>query len=286
MVIILFSGLAFVSNVQASTPVSGTLTSDITWTKANSPYYFTGNVAVVTNVTLTIAPGVTVNFGNYNLEVNGTLIARGTISDKIVFLNNSTNVFFTRQIMFTRYSTSWNEQSGQGCIIENAKLKSISIIINNASPKIDNNEIDTTILISGGSPIITNNNMTLRSDGINIMNSSPVISHNTLRGNGFAMGIYGSGNVTISKNIISKFNTGIKVYSGAYQITENSITDCYTGIEVGTGAMATIQKNLINNNGQNGFPEAAATLIAILLLTIRLESITPLLDQSLTITIS
>ena len=77
MVIIVLSGLTLVSDVHAFTPVSGTLTSDVTWTKANSPYNFTGTVFVASGVTLTIEPGVTVNLGNYFLHVNGTLIAKG-----------------------------------------------------------------------------------------------------------------------------------------------------------------------------------------------------------------
>ena len=247
----LLSGLIFVSDAHAFTPVSGILTSDVTWTKANSPYNFTGNVFVASGVTLTIESGVTVNLNNYYLDVNGTLNARGISSDKIVFQTNST-YSFTRQISFTRYSKGWDEQTGQGCIIENAVLKSIVIIINGASPKIANNEIDTTIFISSGSPIVTNNKLNLHSNGINVMGGSPIISSNTLSGTGFAMGIFGSGNVTLSNNKISKFSTGIKIYSGNYVISENSIIECSNGIEVGVGVMATIQKNLINNNIQYG----------------------------------
>ena len=254
----LLSGLIFVSDAHAFTPVSGILTSDVTWTKANSPYYFTGNVIVASGVTLTIEPGVTVNLGNYYLDVNGTLNARGISSDKIVFQTNSTYSFFTRQITFTRYSKGWDEQTGQGCIIENAVLKSIVILINGASPKIANSETDNGILISSGSPIVTNNNLNLQNNGINIMGGSPIISSNTLSGTGFAMGIFGSGNVTLSNNKISKFSTGIKIYSGNYVIIENSITECSNGIEVGVGVMATIQKNLINNNIHYGISGGSA----------------------------
>jgi hypothetical protein len=253
----LLSGLIFVSDVHAFTTVNGTLTSDVTWTKANSPYNFTGNVFVASGGTLTIEPGVIVNFNNYFLDVNGTLNARGVSSDKIVFQTNSAYSFITRQITFTRYSKGWDEQTGQGCIIEYADLKSIVIIIN-ASPKIANNEIDTTIFISSGSPIVTNNKLNLYSNGINVMGGSPIISSNTLSGFGSAMGIFGSGNVTLSNNKISKFSTGIKIYSGNYLISENSIIECSKGIEVGVGVTATIQKNLINNNTQYGISGGSA----------------------------
>src|SRR3990172_10271824 len=50
-----------VKNSIADTSVSGYITSDTTWTKANSPYV-AGNVIVNSGVTLTIEQGVTVKF--------------------------------------------------------------------------------------------------------------------------------------------------------------------------------------------------------------------------------
>jgi len=46
--------------VAAATNVSGTISTNTTWTAANSPYVMTGNVTVNAGVTLTIEPGVTV----------------------------------------------------------------------------------------------------------------------------------------------------------------------------------------------------------------------------------
>ena len=44
----------------ADTNVSGNIESDITWTQVNSPYIVTGNVTVLTGVTLTVDDNVTV----------------------------------------------------------------------------------------------------------------------------------------------------------------------------------------------------------------------------------
>lgn len=70
--------------LSAQTNVSGILTANTTWTKAQSPYTLTGNVGVQSGVTLTIEPGVVVK-GNYSLQVKGTLIAKGTAGDSVYF---------------------------------------------------------------------------------------------------------------------------------------------------------------------------------------------------------
>ncbi len=72
----------------SSTPVCGTLTSDSTWSLANSPYdVCASGVIVNAGVTLTIEPGVTAQFeqgvGN-KLIVLGTLNANGTVTQPIL----------------------------------------------------------------------------------------------------------------------------------------------------------------------------------------------------------
>ena len=59
---------------QSGTNVSYIIGTDTTWTQANGPYNFIGNVLVNNGVTLTIAEDTMVNFNSYYLRVNGTLI--------------------------------------------------------------------------------------------------------------------------------------------------------------------------------------------------------------------
>jgi len=116
---ILVNTLPF-GTVQAST-TTGIITSDTTWTKANSPYILTGAVAVNSGVTLTVESGVTVNLNDYYIRVNGTLTARGSDNDKIYFNGGS--------VMFTSVSNGWDEQTGSGSILENTVTDSLAVSI-------------------------------------------------------------------------------------------------------------------------------------------------------------
>jgi hypothetical protein len=250
-------GLAFVGSiyfgtVHASTNVIGIITSDSTWTKAGSPYTLTGPVGVSNGVTLIIEAGTTVNLNNYYITVNGTLRAVGNNADKIQ-INGG-------EIVFSQSSSSWNEQTGSGSIIENAILTSDSTAIEiwNMSPKINRNSIVGSIFAHGASPyipggteavpIISNN--IIRKSGYNVAiqsSVSPSITNNTIRG-GIISG--GHGSTVISNNIIEG--------DGEYGIEAGSVPDyisnnIISGFDIGIGAHIStiIERNIIVNN-QNG----------------------------------
>jgi parallel beta-helix repeat protein len=252
--------------VYASTEVGGTLGSDNRWTKANSPYSLIGPILVSEEVTLTVEPGVTVNFNGYYIRVNGTLVARGSSTNKIYFKDGSKPPNWA--IAFTSSSSDWNEQSGSGSIIENAVLNSTGISITDAYPKISNNSISAgnAIDIFGGSPVISNNTI----DGnIGVHYASPIIRDNFITGeisassswgltvisnNQIRDGGHGSGigiscsNSYISDNIISGFRkTGIMTYPNS-TIVRNLIINCQTGIDLWTYSSPTIRYNTIANN--------------------------------------
>ena len=254
--IFLFGTVHF-STAQNGTNVNGIINSDTTWTQTNSPYTFTGPVSINAGVTLTIQPGVTVNIGTYYLQVNGTITAKGTSSNTITINGNSTVIsgypgyvntgISGYEIIFDFPSSSWNEQTGTGCIIQNANLNYVPIEIDQASPKIDGNifsfnqsanSYQDAIDVSAGSPIISNNTITMNgsgkvTNGISVTASSlqtlqtaasPTISNNKILGiNTIGYGIYSLGNASILKNSISGWQMGISSVNDFFTLTNNTI---------------------------------------------------------------
>jgi hypothetical protein len=221
-----FDGTVLLGMAQSSTNVSGLVTVNTTWTKANSPYTLTGPVAVESSATLTFDPGVTVNFNGFYIKVNGTLVAIGT-TDNIHLNNGSIMLYPVRD-------GGWNEQAGSDCIIENTIFNLVSLDIM-GSPKISNNTfsgslVTDTIFVRAGSPKITNNIITGAAVAIEVGgNSSLVISNNTISDSYIGIDTWGPflQHVTISNNVIS------------------SCTEA--GISAG-GLMPIIERNLIINN--------------------------------------
>jgi Na+/proline symporter len=131
-------GVCF-DTAKASTEVSGLISSNTTWTKANSPFTLTGPISINNGIKLTIEPGVTVNLGSYYIQVNGTLTAKGTSTDQIQFNGG--------QIIFTQVGNGWNEQTGSGCIIENAIVNSAAT--SKLSLKFDHNDVGQSYVDCG-----------------------------------------------------------------------------------------------------------------------------------------
>jgi hypothetical protein len=208
------AGMLHFGTVQAATNVTGIISTDTTWTKANSPYTFTGPVGVAKGVTLIIEPGVTVDFGTYYLVVNGTLSARGSSTDNIFFRPYSSTWDYTNAISFMLDSNSWNEQTGSGSIIKNAVFDSVSIGINGASPKINNNtfgggyRLKNAIAVSEGSSAIISNNII---DGAGSDSS------------GWSAGITCGGDAFISGNIVSGWLPSGIVIDGGSPIVEGNM---------------------------------------------------------------
>ena len=226
--------------------VNGIISADTTWVAAT--YNFTGNVNVLNGVTLTIEPGARVELNTYFLQVNGILVARGNSAEKISFeaMGAYTPDFKPLSpggIEFTKFSTSWNEKTGTGSIIEDAILNSTTISIQSASPKIDNDNLND-------SSININTEVSFMGTG------SPVIYKNVLINSGIVLG--GFGMPIIASNTIQGSNNGIYMNGGNATISNNRISGCQCGIFLNTipvfmgefPSYPIVERNLIASNTQ------------------------------------
>ena len=87
---ILVIGLILLSGLSGNaTNVSGFISANTTWSTGGNPYHVIGNTLVVNGVTLTIEPGVVVKFDTGKvLQIDGELIAIGTVVNRITFTSN------------------------------------------------------------------------------------------------------------------------------------------------------------------------------------------------------
>ncbi|MDB4521459.1 thrombospondin type 3 repeat-containing protein, partial [Akkermansiaceae bacterium] len=70
----------------SATAVEGVISSDVTWSKSDSPYTVSGNIGVSKDAKLIIEPGVEIEFlGDFEILVNGAIDARGTAEEQITF---------------------------------------------------------------------------------------------------------------------------------------------------------------------------------------------------------
>lgn len=224
--------------------VSGIITSDTTWIKANSPYNLTGNLAVDSGVTLTVEAGVTVNLNEFFIRVNGTLVARGTSADQIRFEGGS--------IVFS--------SSSSGSVIENAIIN-CRIATGGSSPVIHNNTITKSMSVGGGSPIISKNTI--------------AVSGSDWFSNKYGITFSSENTAQLVDNIISgEFEyTAIDIQKGSPKLQRKIISNSYgyaghanywqSGISIAIYATPIIENNTITRcaNGISLKSNQALTII-------------------------
>ena len=262
LILVLFTAVGGLSiNTNAQTPVPGGNVSG-TWALTGSPYLIQGAIIIPNDSTLTIEPGVTVNFqGTYKLYVQGRIIAIGTATDTIIFtVANTTNGW--RGIRFDN-TPATNDTS---------KLYYCKLQYGKATGNSPDNKGGTFYFYNFSKVIIANcriSNCTANSygGGIFCYSSSPTISNNTISNNttnnGGGGGIYcDSGSPTISNNTISN-NTayggggGIYCFYSSPTISNNTISNNTTNSNGGGifcySNNSTITNNtIVNNSAVNG----------------------------------
>jgi parallel beta-helix repeat protein len=233
-----FSGLTFaitplLVSGQTQRSISGTITSDTVWSKIPGYFNLTGNLTVTRGVTLTIAAGVSVQFNGYWLQIDGTLIAIGATSEQITFgTPERLSQYDAGGVAFSKFSASWNEDSGSGCIIENTSWRnSDGLEITGSSPKIVHNSLFYKIHVVDGSPIISDNYI---SGSVDVDGGAPVISNNTIDlhyplgyRNDYVISLSGANSALVLDNKIHCINehSAIVVSSGTPTIARNLVTN-------------------------------------------------------------
>jgi VCBS repeat-containing protein len=80
--------------------VSSTISSDTTWSLADSPFTVTGSILVSNGVTLTIEAGAVINFSDdYKILVKGNIISSGT-SESLITFNGHSSEGSSQMIIF------------------------------------------------------------------------------------------------------------------------------------------------------------------------------------------
>ena len=234
-------------SMSSGTAVSGLISSNTTWSYANSPYIVTDNILLQNGATLTIEPGVTIKMlSDTEFQVRGELIAQGTSSSKITFTSNASSpaagdwgkLYFFDEA--TDASFSDNTYTGgsilEYCIVEYAQ----ELYTQSSAPYVHYSEFRYNSergIKSEGSPGIRINNCDIHHNykGIEISDSNSLIDYNTIRDNTPGGGGYISGGFyynTIKNNTVSTDNN-------------NYCHDCGGGIKFGGGVF---DHNIISGN--------------------------------------
>ncbi|MDI6802492.1 MAG: right-handed parallel beta-helix repeat-containing protein [Bacteroidota bacterium] len=208
LLIIGFNNISFAQD----TPINGTISTNTTWTLANSPYRVVGNVTVNTGVTLTIEPGVVVKFDStLSITVNGTLLANGTPTVSIRFTTSNT-IPSTGQWKQIRFLNSSSTSRLTYCIFEYGGYENSSPIQMIPNAKLFHNKNSyrfnsiQAIGIEGGGIVIPD--AVWYNDGIPYLVLGGIAIHSD----------GGDGKLEIKPGVVVKFNlnTGIQIGSNYY----------------------------------------------------------------------
>ena len=187
----------------AASHVSGQLSTNTTWTAANSPYVVDGSVTVNTGVILSVQPGVIVKFQNgQGLTVNGVLAASGTISNPVVFTaytddtyGGDTNGDGTASRPVPGYWAGiylGPAASASTLAYTLVRYASTGVQVDSSSPTLSNDTLIYSLgsgvsVINAGAPTIQNSIVRENgAAGISLTGSSPVIQNNIFVNNGGA----------------------------------------------------------------------------------------------------
>jgi hypothetical protein len=236
------------------------------WTTAGSPYLIEGEISISSGQTLTIEPGVLVEFqDHYKLNVQGQLLAVGTQNDSIYFTIDDTTGFSNLTIpdggwhgIRFGYSTPGNDTSRISfCRLEWGKAVGGVPDYNGGAIAVESYD---NLVVSNS--FITHSVAAFSGGGIAISNSEMIVKDNTFyqNGAGFACGGIAISscdplivNNKIINNVALSSGGGLGLSSGACPtVINNKIVHNSAkyggGIQMKTNCNPLIKNNLIYNN--------------------------------------
>ncbi len=227
------------TTVQAQTTVNGTVSSDVTWTLANSPYQITDTVTVAAGATLTIEAGVTVQFdAATSLIINGAIIADGSSGNEITFT-----------------SSSGTPAAGDWGTIRLSNTSNVGSVIDHVIMEYGGAGAGGALLsyTTGAFSVDISNSIFRYSSqhGVDLRVSNPAITHSEFYYNG-GYGIYTDFSLSFtvdSSRAAHNVLGGIRIPSNAEaEITASRIDSNGVGLLIDNGASPTIKKNNIRGN--------------------------------------
>lgn len=278
--------------VKKGTHISNSITSNITFTKNNSPYTILNDINISEGAILTIEPGVQIYLKeNVKISCNGSIIAKGTVEEPIVFRPDNTANHWDYIYFYEKAKDGYFKYTSflEGSV----NFKQTNITFDNCTFKIDKkNLVDgdrRAAIVWGSKGKLTVLNSTFKSNGkgegvviyyvdatienssfenmpdaIEYISTEKGLIRNNLVFNSpdDAIDLNDCENIVIDNNIILNIaDKGISIGTEQYgpskniMVNNNLIVNCKTAISVKDSSTAILKNNTLykNKKGINSY---------------------------------